>query len=77
MIENTTQPQKLAKLRVYPGADADFTLYQDDGNTYSYEQGNSSITQLHCNNASHKLSHTGAAAWSGSDANLVEIIHAK
>ena len=34
----------IAKVRVYPGADGDFTLYQDDGKTYAYEKGDSSIT---------------------------------
>jgi len=27
------------ELRVFPGADGAFTLYEDDGNTYAYEQG--------------------------------------
>ena len=27
------------ELRVYPGADGTFTLYEDDGDTYAYEQG--------------------------------------
>ena len=27
------------EVRVYPGADADFTLYEDDGDTYAYEHG--------------------------------------
>ena len=38
-VEKTSQPQRLKKLRVYPGADADFTLYDDDGKTYGYENG--------------------------------------
>ena len=27
------------EVRIYPGADADFTLYEDDGETYAYEKG--------------------------------------
>src|SRR5450755_1239702 len=46
-IESTSQVQKIVKMRVYPGADAEFALYQDDGKTYAYEQGDSSITRLH------------------------------
>ena len=38
-IESTSEAQKIAKVRVYPGADADFTLFDDDGNTYAYEKG--------------------------------------
>ena len=45
-IENTNQVQKIAKVRVYPGSECDFTLYQDDGKTYAYEKGDSSITHL-------------------------------
>ena len=40
-MENTGQVQKLAKVRVYPGANGDFTMYQDDGKTYDYEKGSS------------------------------------
>ena len=32
-VENAMQPQKLAKVRIYAGADADFAIYRDDGNT--------------------------------------------
>ena len=35
------------EIRVYPGADADFTLYEDDGNTYSYETGAASRIPMH------------------------------
>lgn len=75
-IENTTQVQNIAKVRIYPGADADFNLYQDDGNTYSYEQvdNRAGITRLHWDNAARKLSHTGPAHWIGSDQDIAEII---
>ena len=65
-VENTGQVQKLAKVRVYPGANGDFTLYQDDGKTYAYEKGNSSTTQLHWDDAAGKLS--------GADSGLVEVV---
>jgi alpha-D-xyloside xylohydrolase len=73
-IESTREVQKLAKLKVYPGANADFTLYNDDGTTYAYEQGKHQITELHWDDAQGKLSHTGAPAWSGSDDKLVEVV---
>ncbi len=76
-VENTSQPQRLEKLRIYVGADADFTLYNDDGKTYAYEKGESQITHLHWDDAAHKLTHTGAAAWEGSAANLIEVVKAK
>jgi alpha-glucosidase (family GH31 glycosyl hydrolase) len=72
-IESTSQRQKIARVRVYPGADADFTLYSDDGTTYAYEKGDFKITQLHWDDAAKKLSHEGAEAWSEPDREIVEI----
>lgn len=71
-VENTGQAQKIAKIRVYPGADSDFTLYQDDGKTYAYEKGNSSITTLHWDDAAGKLTQAGVAV--GSVNNLLEVV---
>ena len=68
------QPQKIASLRVYPGADADFNLYNDDGTSYAYESGKFSITHLHWNDEKHRLSQTGAEAWPQSDAPVVDVI---
>ena len=59
---------------MYPGADASFTLFNDDGKTYAYEQGAGSVTELKWNEATGKLSHTGSPAWSGSDEKVVEIV---
>lgn len=73
-IENTSQTQQIAKVHVYPGADADFTLFQDDGNTYAYEKGDAKITHLHWNDASHQLTHEGAQAWSGPDTGVIELV---
>ena len=58
-IDSTAQPQKIATVRVYPGANAEFTLYDDDGVTYAYEQGTSRITRLHWDDPAHKLTHDG------------------
>jgi alpha-glucosidase (family GH31 glycosyl hydrolase) len=73
-VENTHEAQAIARLRVYPGADADFTLFSDDGTTYAYEQGAGSITRIHWDEASRKLTHTGAAAWSGPESAIVEVV---
>jgi alpha-D-xyloside xylohydrolase len=73
-IESTNENQAIANVRVYPGADGDFTLYTDDGTTYAYEDGKSAITGLHWDNAAGKLEHTGASAWSKPDGALVEIV---
>jgi alpha-D-xyloside xylohydrolase len=40
VIQNTTsEKQTEIELRIYPGADAEFTLYDDDGVSYQYEAG--------------------------------------
>jgi len=73
-IDNTQQVQKIVKVRVYAGASGDFILYQDDGKTYAYEKGDSSITHLHWDDVAHKLSHQGAPAWTGPDEEILEVI---
>jgi alpha-D-xyloside xylohydrolase len=44
------------KIRVYPGADGDFTLYEDEGTNYNYEKGMRSTIHLHWNDAKRELS---------------------
>lgn len=48
-------PQAPITLRVYAGADADYTLYQDDGTTYAYENGAFAKIHLHWNNSTRTL----------------------
>lgn len=73
-MESTAQKMTIAKIRVYGGANSDFTLYDDDGRTYAYEQGGGRKTTLHWDDATGKLTHGGATAWTGSDADIVEVI---
>jgi alpha-glucosidase/alpha-D-xyloside xylohydrolase len=73
-ILSTTEQQAIASVRVYPGANASFTLYFDDGKSYSYEKGVSSITRLSWNDASRQFKHDGATAWTSPDKAVVEII---
>jgi alpha-D-xyloside xylohydrolase len=39
------------EIRIYPGGDASFTLYEDEGNNYHYEQGQYSTIELQWNDA--------------------------
>jgi alpha-glucosidase len=39
VTQSTAEADDPLELRIYPGADAAFSLYEDDGNTYSYEKG--------------------------------------
>jgi alpha-D-xyloside xylohydrolase len=72
-VESTHQAQAIAKIRVYPGADASFTLFSDDGKTYAYEKGAGSVTRLHWDDARQRLTREGDPAWSGPDSAIVEV----
>jgi alpha-glucosidase/alpha-D-xyloside xylohydrolase len=74
-VLSTHEAQAIAAVRVYPGADADFMLFSDDGTTYSYEHGAGSATKLHWDDAKHQFTHTGPAAWTQPDAKIVDIVH--
>lgn len=73
-VESTHDKQPLEKVKVYPGADSTFTLYNDDGTTYAYEKGERQITTLKWNDKAGKLTHEGVKAWEVSDESLVEVV---
>ena len=73
-ILSTEEPQTIVSVLVYPGADGDFAVYNDDGKTYAYEKGDSQITHLHWNDSAGRLTHEGAEAWTGSDSSIVKIV---
>lgn len=43
------------EIRIYPGQDADFVLYEDEGDNYNYEQGAFSQIRFHWDDASYIL----------------------
>ncbi|MGI6219559.1 MAG: TIM-barrel domain-containing protein [Bacteroidaceae bacterium] len=49
------QSGKMLTLHIYPGRDADFTLYEDEGDSYRYEQGAFSTIPLHWDEAAQTL----------------------
>ena len=60
VIEYTGQrPDAPLELRIYPGADAQFTLYEDDGETYRYEAGERATVALRWDDSKRVL-HIGA-----------------
>ena len=69
-VESTNEEQKIATLRVYPGSDADFDLYNDDGTTYEYEHGKFEITHLHWSKSTGVIHSTGASLPAGSRAKI-------
>jgi len=58
-ILSTDQPQAIASVRVYPGADGSFSLFSDDGKTYAYEREKGSVTVLKWDDHAHRLTHEG------------------
>lgn len=51
----TEKPEDPIELRVYRGADGQFTLYEDEGDTYDYEKGKYATIPISWNEAKHTL----------------------
>jgi len=51
----TERPEAPYEIRIYPGADGKFTLYEDDNETYNYEKGQSASCTLAWNDAAKTL----------------------
>ncbi|WP_369827545.1 TIM-barrel domain-containing protein [Caulobacter sp. FWC2] len=51
----TERPDAPYEIRIYPGADGKFTLYEDDNETYAYEKGQSARYDLSWNDATRTL----------------------
>ncbi|MGA2597197.1 MAG: glycoside hydrolase family 31 protein [Bryobacteraceae bacterium] len=49
------KPADPIELRVYPGANADFTLYEDENDNYDYEKGVYATIPMHWDDASNTL----------------------
>jgi alpha-D-xyloside xylohydrolase len=56
VVEHVGQrPDAPYDIRIYPGADAQFTLYEDDGETYRYERGERATVTLRWDDARRTL----------------------
>ncbi|MGD0478616.1 MAG: TIM-barrel domain-containing protein [Terracidiphilus sp.] len=55
VIEYAGQATDPIELRVYPGADADFTLYEDEGDSYRYQRGAHATIPIHWSDATRTL----------------------
>ena len=55
VIEYAGQASDPIELRVYPGANADFTLYEDEGDSYRYQNGAHATIPIHWDDASRTL----------------------
>ncbi|MBP2158739.1 MULTISPECIES: TIM-barrel domain-containing protein [Asticcacaulis] len=52
----TEHPEADYEIRIYPGADGTFTVYEDDNETYDYEKGQYATYELNWNDATRTLS---------------------
>jgi alpha-D-xyloside xylohydrolase len=52
---SSQKPADPIELRVYPGADGDFTFYEDEGDTYNYEKGKYATIPIHWDDAPRTL----------------------
>jgi len=73
-IQNTATKQPLSEIRVFPGRNATFTLYDDDGVTNGYKKGGGKSATLRWDEASKKLTASGALPTGQAPAPLVKII---
>ena len=51
----TEKPEDPIELRIYSGADGDFTLYEDENDNYNYEKGAHATIVMHWDDAAHTL----------------------
>jgi alpha-D-xyloside xylohydrolase len=61
VVPSTATAQAIEQIKVYPGRDADFDLYDDDGVSYDYQRGGGQVTHLHWNDATHRLTASGSS----------------
>ncbi|WP_294261927.1 TIM-barrel domain-containing protein [uncultured Sphingomonas sp.] len=73
-VKNTSEQQALTAIRVYPGRDARFTLYDDDGITNAYQRGGGRKAELVWNDATGRLSASGRLPTGQDAASLVEVV---
>jgi alpha-D-xyloside xylohydrolase len=75
-VQSTASKQAIAQVLVYPGANASFDLYDDDGQSYDYEKDKgTSTTRLRWDEASGKLSASGGDKTLGANpAKLLKVV---
>src|SRR5215469_2269221 len=52
---STEKPADPIEIRIYPGADGDFTLYEDENDNYNYAKGQHATIPLHWDDATQTL----------------------
>ncbi|TPG42518.1 glycoside hydrolase family 31 protein [Sphingomonas koreensis] len=70
-VPSTATAQQLDSIRVYPGRDVDFTLYDDDGITNAYRKTGGRAATLHWDDRLGRLSASGPLPTSQAPASLL------
>lgn len=73
-VDSTVDKQTIEQVRVYSGANGSFTLFNDDGQTYGYEAGHFTATELRWDDARRELTHRGPSSWQAPDSTVVKVI---
>jgi len=55
VVEYAGQAADPIEIRIYPGADGDFNLYEDEGDSYRYEHGAHAIIPIHWDDANRTV----------------------
>jgi alpha-D-xyloside xylohydrolase len=76
-VPSTATAQKLESIRVYPGRDTDFTLYDDDGTTNEYKTKGGRSATLHWDDRAGRLTASGRLPSGQEAGTLVQIMGAK
>jgi alpha-D-xyloside xylohydrolase len=73
-VPNTAVAQPLETIRVYPGRDASFPLYDDDGTTNAYRKGAGTTRVLRWDDRAGRLTASGALPRGQALQPLVQVI---
>ncbi|SFJ70436.1 alpha-D-xyloside xylohydrolase [Sphingomonas sp. NFR04] len=73
-VPSTATKQALESIRVYPGRDASFTLYDDDGVSNRYQQGGGTSATLRWDETTKRLIASGPLPTGQHAAKLVQVI---
>jgi len=73
-VQSTATKQAIAEIRVYPGKDGEFALYDDDGVSYDYEKGKGTLAKLQWNDGAGRLSVSGDAELSRKAPGIIKVV---
>jgi alpha-D-xyloside xylohydrolase len=73
-VPSTATRQPLESIRIYPGRDTTFTLYDDDGTTNAYRRGAGTEATVRWNDATRRASAAGPLPTGQALAPLIKVI---